>query len=116
MQGVVACPEGHILALTEDMYKWRCDMCGDEGSCLVEMKVASWRCSEDWRQDRGGDCEYDLCTDCVLKYQVSVKGFGLGEIVSFSSYICVCQEKEEETALCALTGAVFTLQVGDDFN
>ena len=86
VQGGPGCPEGHILALTEgSLVWWWCDLCGEER----ERTEAAWRCSEDWRQGRGGSCDFDVCTDCVYRHQ----------------------EEEEEAALCALTGAASSLQV-----
>ena len=85
VQGGPGCPEGHTLALTEGSLNWWwCDLCGEER----ERTEAAWRCSEDRRQGRGGSCDYDVCTDCVHRQQVSVRGVGPGRVFDLSmSYI-----------------------------
>ena len=108
VQGGAGCPEGHLLALAEGSLKrWWCDLCEEER----ERTEAAWRCSEDKRQGRGGSCDFDVCTSCVHRHQVSVRGLVLGRVFDLSrSYICLCQEKEEEAALSALTGTASILQ------
>jgi hypothetical protein len=76
-QACSSCPEGHQLELSgEDKGGWRCDVCGEGRS------EEGWRCEEDKRWGRGGECDYDVCSGCRQEYKVS--GGGREEVRVYS--------------------------------
>ena len=76
-QACSSCPEGHQLELSgEDKGGWTCDVCGEGRS------EEGWRCEEDKRLGRGGECDYDVCSGCRQEYKVS--GGGREEVRVYS--------------------------------
>ena len=68
-QACSRCPEGHQLELSRGyMGDWTCDVCGEGGS------KEGWRCQEDKRWGRGGECDFDVCSGCRQEYKVSGGG------------------------------------------
>ena len=78
-QACSSCPEGHQLELSgEDKGGWRCDVCGEGRS------EEGWRCQEDKRWGRGGECDYDVCSGCRQEYKVSGGGREEEEVGGYS--------------------------------
>ena len=67
-QACSRCPEGHKLELSGEDRPWTCDVCGEGRS------EEGWRCQEDKRWGRGGECDYDVCSGCRQEYKVSGGG------------------------------------------
>ena len=69
------CPLGHPLRSVPEALRggqsWHCDMAascvgGHQGDGL-HSEVSVWRCDQDWRMGGQGQCDYDMCGDCVMQ-------------------------------------------------